>query len=114
MVSSISNTPINKMTEYYLNKKRGILSLSDFIVNSGGIIGCAVELSMNADAKYKKKVEAKGVRIYTENLINDTISKNVSEIQSQITAKDRSDKFFREEALSLAKKRLQNPKEIWL
>ena len=109
-----ANTPINKMTEYYLNKKRGILSLSDFIVNSGGIIGCAVELSMNADAKYKKKVEAKGVRSYTENLINDTISKNVSEIQSRITARDRSDKFFREEALSLAKKRLQNPKEIWL
>ena len=44
-----ANTPVNKMTEYYLNNRRGIISLSDFIVNSGGIIGCAVELTMKAD-----------------------------------------------------------------
>ena len=49
-----SNAPINKMTEYYLIKKRGIVSLSDFIVNSGGVIGCALEIAMQTDEVLKK------------------------------------------------------------
>ena len=109
-----ANTPVNKMTEYYLNNRRGIISLSDFIVNSGGIIGCAVELAMKADTEYKKKVEAEGVRLYIENLIGNTISKNVSQVLCQITTEDGTDIFFREEALALAKNRLVNPEDIWL
>ena len=109
-----ANTPVNKMTEYYLNNRRGIISLSDFIVNSGGIIGCAVELAMKADTKYKKKVEAGGVRSYTENLINNTISKNVTQVQCQVNAKNGADIFFREEALALAKSRLEDPGDIWI
>ena len=109
-----ANTPVNKMTEYYLNNRRGIISLSDFIVNSGGIIGCAVELAMKADKEYKKKVKAEGVRLYVENLISNTISKNVAQVLCQITAKDETDIFFREGALALAKNRLENVGDIWL
>ena len=84
------------------------------IVNSGGIIGCAVELAMKADTEYKKKVEAEGVRLYIENLINNTISKNVAQILCQVAAKKETDIFFREEALLLAKNRLENLGDIWL
>ena len=51
-----ANTPVNKMTEYYLKNRRGILSLSDFIVNVGGVIGCAVEMKMTGDGDYKSEV----------------------------------------------------------
>ena len=109
-----ANTPVNKMTEYYLNNRRGIISLSDFIVNSGGIIGCAVELTMKTDIDYKKKVEMKGTRLYTESLINETISKNIKQVFSEATARDGTDIFFREKAISLAKNRLQTPEDNWL
>ena len=38
-----ANTPSSKPVEYYLKHRRNILSLTDFIVNAGGVIGCAVE-----------------------------------------------------------------------
>ena len=108
-----ANAPVNKMTEYYLKNRRGIISLSDFIVNSGGIIGCAVELTMKADEAYKEKIEAKGIRVYAEELIDNTISKNVSQVLSKINAEG-SDITFQEEGLILAKKRLEKPREIWI
>ena len=109
-----ANSPVNKMTDYYLSNRRKIISLSDFIVNSGGIIGCAVELTMKADTDYKKKVEMKGTRLYTESLIKETISKNIKQVFSQATARDGTDIFFLEEAISLAKNRLQISENNWL
>ena len=109
-----ANTPVNKMTEYYLSNRRGIISLSDFIVNSGGVIGCAVELAIMADADFKKKVESEGVRLYTEKLIKEIISKNVIQVLSQIIAKGGTDTFFREEGMELTQKRLRNPGNTWL
>jgi glutamate dehydrogenase/leucine dehydrogenase len=103
-----ANAPINKMTEYYLIKKRGIISLSDFIVNSGGVIGCALELAIQTDEVLKKVVLSAGVRSYTEDLIKKIISNNIRDIFKQINEKNKTDTFFREEALFLAKKRLQN------
>jgi glutamate dehydrogenase/leucine dehydrogenase len=99
-----ANAPINKMTEYYLIKKRGIISLSDFIVNSGGVIGCALELAMQTDEVLKKSVLSADVRSYTENLIKKIISNNIRDVINQVNKKNT---FFREEALFLAKKRLQ-------
>ena len=109
-----ANMPVNKMTEYYLKNRRGILSLSDFIVNVGGVIGCAVELKMTGDAEYRKKVQSHGTRTYVEELITRTISKNVAEIHSRLAAQGDTDRIFREEALKLAEQRLQNPVECWL
>ena len=37
-------------------KERGIISLTDFIVNAGGGIACAVELKMDHDAAYCDRV----------------------------------------------------------
>lgn len=109
-----ANSPINKMTEYYLSHRRGIMSLSDFIVNSGGIIGCAVEHRMLTDEQYKKKVEAEGIQKYTENLITTTISNNISHIQLQVSEKKLEGTIFREEAILLAEKRLHESKDVWL
>ncbi|MFQ5450468.1 MAG: Glu/Leu/Phe/Val dehydrogenase [Nitrospinaceae bacterium] len=115
MILQGANTPSNKMTEYYLKNRRNILSLSDFIVNVGGVIGCAVELKMTADQDYKKRVEGKGLRTFMEDLIYDTVSKNVMEIHQRVAASGQKDTIFREEAVRLARERLdpQN-RECWL
>lgn len=110
-----ANTPINKMTEYYLNNRRRILSLSDFIVNVGGVIGCAVELKMGVEDTYKERVQKQGLREYVESLIHSTISRNVEEIFARLKGRGSNDAIFREEALALARERLTSqPREIWL
>jgi glutamate dehydrogenase/leucine dehydrogenase len=104
-----ANTPISKPIEYYLKHRRNILSLTDFIVNAGGVIGCAVEQKIMQDTNYANKVKIKNTRNYTENLIFNTISTNVTEIFSRI----KNDDLFRDAATELALERLQT-KEIWL
>ena len=103
------------MTEYYLKKRRNITSLSDFIVNVGGVIGCALELAMGSDEVYKSKVSATGVRRYLKNLIYNTVARNVSEIYQRLQETKNSDRIFREEALALAEERLvAADKEYWM
>ena len=85
------------------------MSLTDFIVNAGGVIGCAVELNLAKDSSYANKVEAKGLRAYTEKLVFDTVSKNVKEIYKRM----RGDSIFRDTATELAYERLKN-QEVWL
>ena len=104
-----ANTPISKPIEYYLKHRRNILSLTDFIVNAGGVIGCAVEQKIMQDTNYANKVKIKNTRNYTENLIFNTISTNVIEIFSRI----RNNDLFRDAANELALERLQT-KEVWL
>ena len=104
-----ANTPSSKPVEYYLKHRRNILSLTDFIVNAGGVIGCAVEQKMMGDKNYSIKVQEKETRIYTENLIFDTVAKNMTEIFSRI----KDDYIFRDAATDLALERLKT-QEIWL
>tara|TARA_Y100001936_G_scaffold232316_1_gene257130 strand:- start:963 stop:1973 length:1011 start_codon:yes stop_codon:yes gene_type:complete len=104
-----ANTPSSKPVEYYLKHRRNILSLTDFIVNAGGVIGCAVELNLMKNRSYANKVKAKGLRNYTEKLVFDTISKNVEEIYKRM----KGDSIFRDTATELAYERLKN-KEVWL
>ena len=104
-----ANSPSSKAVEYYLTHRRNILSLTDFIVNAGGVIGCAVERRMSKSAAYGNKVKANGTRFYTEKLIFDTISKNMQEIFKRM----KEDYFFRDVATDLAYERL-NSQEIWL
>ena len=104
-----ANTPSSKPVEYYLKHHRNILSLTDFIVNAGGVIGCAVELNLMKNRSYANKVEAKGLRTYTENLIFKTVSKNVQEIYKRM----KGDSIFRDAAVELAYERLKS-QEVWL
>jgi glutamate dehydrogenase (NAD(P)+) len=109
-----ANAPINKMTEYYLENRRKIRSLADFIVNVGGVIGCAVELKMNTDPSYRHQVLTKEPRVYLEELIENTVSRNVTEVCRRL-AEEPKDTIFREVALKLAEERLLSPgHEEWL
>ncbi len=108
-----ANTPSNKMTEYYLNNRRGILSLSDFIVNVGGVIGCAVELKMTGDETYRETVNGTGARQYLDDLIYHTVSQNVLAIHERLQSQEGNDVIFREAAEALAKERL-DADEVWL
>jgi glutamate dehydrogenase/leucine dehydrogenase len=102
------------MTEYYLNNRRGILSLNDFIVNVGGVIGCAVEMKMASDPGYRDKVRKTGTQTYLEDLIHSTVSRNVEEIFRRLKDSP-EDTLFREQALKLAEERLDSKqKESWL
>jgi glutamate dehydrogenase (NAD(P)+) len=115
MILQGANAPINKMTEYYLENRRNICSLSDFIVNVGGVIGCAVELKMTEDPDYRKKVFTTGPRSYLEELIKNTVSRNVTEVYKRLAAHKQKDIIFREEALRLAEERLHaSANESWL
>jgi glutamate dehydrogenase/leucine dehydrogenase len=111
-----ANTPSNKMTEYYLQNRRSIMSYSDFIVNVGGVMGCAVELKMAIDKNYRKKVltEDGNGKTYTEQLIYNTVSSNIQALLSRLKENDQDDQLFREEAQKLAQERLEHPDNIWL
>jgi glutamate dehydrogenase (NAD(P)+) len=106
-----ANTPSSKPVEYYLYHRRKILSLTDFIVNAGGVIGCAVERNMLVDVTYERKVKSAGIRTYVESLIHNTVAKNVVEICSRL--KNHKDYIFRDVAADLAMERLTS-KEVWL
>ena len=106
-----ANTPSSKPVEYYLHHRRNILSLTDFIVNAGGVIGCAVERKISIDDSYAEKVKRMGIRTYAEKLINNTISKNVCEIYARM--RKNSNNIFRDSAWELALERLKT-QEAWL
>jgi glutamate dehydrogenase/leucine dehydrogenase len=109
-----ANNPVHGVVEYYLQKRKGTLSLTDWIVNAGGVIGCAVELKMDADPAYRERVLSPGDagRGYLEKLVWNTISENVREIFDRTAAASRrgEDKTFREHALQLAVHRLTDEK----
>jgi glutamate dehydrogenase (NAD(P)+) len=109
-----ANTPSSKMTEYYLQNRRNILSLTDFIVNAGGVIGCAVELKMTEDKDYREKRIEEGPQNYLEKLIYKTISQNVRDTYQIMIDHDNKDLIFREAAFILAENRLQTIEEPWL
>ena len=104
-----ANMPSSKPVEYYLKNRKNILSLTDFIVNAGGVIGCAVENKIIEDNEYASQIKNNNIRSYTEDLIFNTISKNVIEVISRI----KNNQTFRDAATELALERLKT-KEIWL
>ena len=111
-----ANTPSSKMTEYYLQNRRGITSYSDFIVNVGGVMGCAVELKMTMEPSYREQVLSQGEngKVYMDRLIDYTVSGNVRTLMDRLKEQKEGDRIFREEAQQLAQERLDHPKDIWL
>ena len=111
-----ANAPSNKMTEYYLQNRRGIVSYSDFIVNGGGVMGCAVELKMTMDQSYRGQVLSQGEngKNFMDKLIYKTVSSNMRTLMSRLSDQKDGDRIFREEAQALAQERLEHPEEIWL
>ena len=112
-----ANAPSNKMTEYYLQNRRGIVSYSDFIVNVGGVIGCAVELKMTMDVAYREQVLSQGEngKTYVDRLIEKTVSSNMKALEEHSKGPGKArDRIFREEAQKLALERLEFPEFTWI
>lgn len=111
-----ANAPSNKMTEYYLQNRLGIVSYTDFIVNVGGVMGCAVELKMTMDGSYREQVLSLGDngKNYTDRLIYNTVSSNIRTLMGRLRGSKDGDRIFREEAQQLAQERLDHPEDIWL
>tara|TARA_B100000686_G_scaffold344676_1_gene427771 strand:+ start:444 stop:1649 length:1206 start_codon:yes stop_codon:yes gene_type:complete len=101
-----ANIPSNKMTEYYLFNRRKIPSLSDIVLNSGGVIGCAAELQMTRDQNFRNEIQFKGTRKWVEDRVYQTVAENVSKVFHRMEVKER-DTIFREEAQELAIERLE-------
>ena len=111
-----ANTPSNKMTEYYLQNRRDIVSYTDFIINVGGVIGCAIELKMTMEPSYRERVLSQGEngKTYADQLVYNTVSSNVRNLIGRLNGEKEGDIIFREEAQKLAEERLENTDEIWL
>ncbi len=111
-----ANSVSNRMIEYYLQNRRNIISYTDFIVHAGGVIGCAVEIKMTQNKKYRDHVLEMGGngRTYVEKLISDTVSKNIFSIIKRMKEEKGKDILFREVATKIAEERLAKPKDIWL
>ena len=73
--------------------------------------GCAVERNLVVDDSYAEKVKHVGLRSYVENLIDNTITKNISD--TYLRMQNNSNTIFRDSALELAMERLDT-QEIWL
>ncbi len=104
-----ANNPVNHVTEYYLSRKKKITPLTDFIVNAGGVIACAVELKMDQDPDYRQKVTKKdGLgKDYLEQLVFKIISDNVNEIYQRMKKNCNQNIIWRDVAMDLAQERLQ-------
>jgi glutamate dehydrogenase/leucine dehydrogenase len=113
-----ANNPCTGEHEAFLKESTNTTSLTDWIVNAGGVIAGAIEYQMDTDPEYKKKVlAADGTgRKYIEDRITETISRNVEEIYERIAGSN-GELLFREVAVAIARERLTDEKlcrEEWV
>lgn len=104
-----ANNPVDAVTEYFLQHRKGVISLTDFIVNSGGVVACAVERKIDMDLKFRDRVlKLDGVgRKFLEDLAYRIVSENVAEIFGRVKAHKEKDITWREVAMELPKERLR-------
>jgi len=102
-----ANNPVSPGVERYLARKHGVICMTDFIVNAGGVIACAVELRMDTDTAYRNRVldEDGCGRAYMEELVYRIVSTNVEAICDRL-GKGGGDRTWRDAALDLAEHRL--------
>jgi glutamate dehydrogenase/leucine dehydrogenase len=113
-----ANNPCAGEHEALLKKGRNTTSLTDWIVNAGGVIAGAIEYRMDTDPEYRKKVLAPdgSGRKYIEDRITETISRNVEQIYERIENSN-GELLFREVAVAIARERLTDEKlckEEWI
>jgi len=108
-----ANGPVSSKLEKRLFENKRIVSISDFIANSGGVIAAFVELEMDRDPIYAERVQKKDGtgREYITNLISSIIGENVTEIFDRISVANKQNNvlYFRDEAIALAEQYLTCP-----
>jgi glutamate dehydrogenase/leucine dehydrogenase len=104
-----ANNPADLMCEYFLQHRRGVFSLTDFIVNSGGVIAAYVEAKADVDAAFRARVMSEDGtgRAFLENLVTRIITENIDEMFTRLHGSRRKDITLREIAYEMAKDRLR-------
>jgi glutamate dehydrogenase/leucine dehydrogenase len=102
-----ANNPVGPVCEQYLKDCGQCVNLSDFIVNAGGIIACAVEHRADIDRAFRERVRAAGAdgRTFLENLVERVVGKNVDETFGRLAANPRAAKTWRDAAMELVLER---------
>lgn len=104
-----ANNPADLMCEYFLQQRRGVFSLTDFIVNSGGVTGAYVEAKADVDAAFRARVTAEDGtgRGFLEKLVTRIITENIDEMFDRLHRSGRKDITLREISYEMAKDRLR-------
>lgn len=104
-----ANNPADLVCEYFLQQRRGVYSLTDFIVNSGGVVGACVEAKADVDAAFRGRVMAEDGtgRAFLEKLVARIITENIDEMFSRLHGSRRKDITLREISYEMAKDRLR-------
>jgi len=104
-----ANNPADLVCEYFLQQRRGVMSLTDFIVNSGGVIAAYVEAKADVDAEFRTRVLADDGtgRAFLEKLVTRIITENIDEMFGRLNSSRRKDITLREIAYEMAKDRLR-------
>lgn len=107
MVLQGANNPADFVCEYFLQHRRGVPSLTDFIVNSGGVIAACVEAKADTDPAFRARVlAADGTgRLFLERLVTRIITENIAEMAQRL--KEKPGSTWREAAIDLARDRLR-------
>jgi glutamate dehydrogenase (NAD(P)+) len=102
-----ANNPADLVCEYFLQHRRGVPSLTDFIVNSGGVIAACVEAKADVDAAFRARVMAEDGtgRVFLEKLVTRIITENIEEMARRLA--NRKDATWREAAFEMARDRLR-------
>lgn len=102
-----ANNPADLVCEYFLQHRRGVPSLTDFIVNSGGVIAACVEAKADVDAEFRARVMAEDGtgRAFLEKLVTRIITDNIEEMARRLEG--RKDATWREAAFEMARDRLR-------
>jgi glutamate dehydrogenase/leucine dehydrogenase len=104
-----ANNPADLVCEYFLQQRRGVMSLTDFIVNSGGVIAAYVEAKADVDAEFRTRVmqEDGTGRAFLEKLVTRIITENIDEMFGRLNSSRRKDITLREISYEMAKDRLR-------
>ncbi|MDP2138382.1 MAG: Glu/Leu/Phe/Val dehydrogenase dimerization domain-containing protein [Candidatus Didemnitutus sp.] len=104
-----ANNPADLVSEYFLQHRRGIVSLTDFIVNSGGVIAAFIEAKADVDADFRTLVMAEDGtgRAFIEKVVTRIITENIDEMFSRQTNHRAKDVTWREISHEIARDRLR-------
>lgn len=104
-----ANNPADLTCEYYLQRRHGVFSLPDFIVNAGGVVAAYVEAKADVDPAFRARVmqEDGTGRAFLEKLVTRIVTENINELFLRREGRQRSDRILREIAQEMARDRLR-------
>lgn len=104
-----ANNPADLVSEYFLQHRRGIYCLTDFIANSGGVIAAFIEAKADVDADFRARVmAADGTgRAFIEQVVTRIVTENIDEMFARRASHRVPDITWREIANEIARDRLR-------